>query len=56
MSPLRRATPLTALALILAAPAMASAAPTIAYSLNGPTGDGGWYVGPVTITWTVTGA
>jgi hypothetical protein len=44
------------LALVLAAPATASAAPTIAYSLNGPTGDGGWYVGPVTITWSVTGA
>lgn len=44
------------LALALLAPATASAAPTIAYSLNGPAGEDGWYVGPVTITWVVTGA
>jgi hypothetical protein len=45
------------LLLALAAPATAHAAPpTIDYNLSGRAGDNGWYVGPVTITWTVSGA
>jgi hypothetical protein len=56
VSHLRRATLLTVLPLVLAAPATASAVPTISYSLSGKAGDNGWYAGPVTIAWTVTGS
>jgi hypothetical protein len=38
-------------------PATATAAlPTVDYALTGPAGDDGWYTGPVTVTWTITGA
>lgn len=38
-------------------PATASAAlPIVNYTLTGPLGSDGWYVGPVTITWSVSGA
>lgn len=46
---------LALLLIVLAAPAAAQAAPTINYTLSGATGDNGWYVGPVTITWSVGG-
>jgi hypothetical protein len=42
------------LALVTAAPARA-ALPVINYTLNGPTGGGDWFRGPVTLKWTVTG-
>lgn len=48
---------LAALTTAAAAPAPATAAvPAIDYALSGPTGDDGWYVGPVTVTWTVANA
>ncbi|HET6510126.1 MAG TPA: hypothetical protein VFG42_25265 [Baekduia sp.] len=48
---------LVATAAAVVAPAAAPAAPpTVANALSGTAGDDGWYVGPVTITWTVTGA
>src|SRR4051812_2653628 len=34
----------------------AAAVPAIDYTLSGPLGDDGWYVGPVTIAWSVVGA
>lgn len=37
-----------------AAPA-AAALPQIDYDLGGPAGDNGWFTGPVTVKWTVTG-
>jgi hypothetical protein len=44
-------------ACLTALPATASAAlPTIDYTLTGPAGLDGWYVGPVTINWTITNA
>jgi hypothetical protein len=44
-----------AAALATAAPAAASV-PTFDYTLSGPAGANGWFTGPVTITWTITGA
>jgi hypothetical protein len=43
-----------AAALLAVAPALASL-PQVDYALSGPLGDGGWYVGPVTVKWTVAG-
>jgi hypothetical protein len=42
----------TATALLFAAPAFATL-PIIDYSVTGPAGDNGWYVGPVTVKWTL---
>ncbi|HWH96667.1 MAG TPA: hypothetical protein VNT03_22590 [Baekduia sp.] len=40
---------------LAATPSAATASPPqIDYTLSGQAGDGGWYVGPVTITWWVT--
>jgi hypothetical protein len=52
----RRILSLTAVgtALLVAAPALA-ALPQVDYSLAGPSGDNGWYVGPVTVKWTLSG-
>jgi hypothetical protein len=36
-------------------PATAGATPQISYTLTGPRGDGGWFVGPVTVKWAVSG-
>jgi hypothetical protein len=44
-----------ALAATAAAPA-AAALPTVDYTLSGPAGSGGWFTGPVTITWAIAGA
>ncbi|WP_445148857.1 hypothetical protein [Baekduia sp. Peel2402] len=50
-------TALLALALLSTTATTAAAAlPTIDYTLAGPLGDDGWYVGPVTIAWSVGGA
>jgi hypothetical protein len=43
-----------AAALMVAAPALADL-PIVNYSLSGPAGDNGWYVGPVTVKWALTG-
>jgi hypothetical protein len=40
--------------LLVAAPALA-ALPQLNYALTGPTGDYGWYIGPVTVKWTLVG-
>jgi hypothetical protein len=56
---IRRAAILAAAACVAAAvlPGTAAASlPRIDYTLTGPAGDNGWYAGPVTITWTITGA
>jgi hypothetical protein len=45
---------MAATALMLAAPALADL-PIVNYSLTGPPGDNGWFVGPVTVKWTLTG-
>jgi xanthosine utilization system XapX-like protein len=45
-----------AIGLLLALPALASAAPPqIAPSLSGAAGANGWYVGPVTVKWSLSG-
>jgi hypothetical protein len=44
-----------AASLLLAAPALADA-PVIGYGLKGQLGDNGWFVSPVTITWSVSNA
>ena len=53
---IRRAALLAAACLAALPGAAAAALPHIDYALTGPAGDNGWYVGPVTITWTITGA
>lgn len=57
----RRAATIAAALLVLAvlpttATTATAAVPTIDYTLSGPLGDDGWYVGPVTIAWSVGGA
>jgi hypothetical protein len=53
---IRRAA-LLAVACLAALPGAAAAAlPGIDYTLTGLAGDNGWYRGPVTINWTITGA
>lgn len=48
---------LLATALLAAtAPSAVAALPTVDYSLSGPAGTNGWFTGPVTITWSITGA
>jgi hypothetical protein len=42
-----------AMALMMVAPALADL-PVVNYSLTGPSGDNGWYVGPVKVTWSVS--
>ena len=46
-------------AMVLAAATLAVAAPafalTVDYQVSGTRGEAGWYVGPVTVKWTVTG-
>jgi hypothetical protein len=51
LSTLRRTLAVTAAALALPATAVA-ALPTVDYTLTGPAGQNGWYVGPVTVHWT----
>jgi hypothetical protein len=36
-------------------PATALATPQISFTLTGPAGDDGWYIGPVTVKWFVSG-
>jgi hypothetical protein len=40
--------------LLVVAPALATL-PQVDYTLTGPAGDNGWYVGPVTVKWTLIG-
>jgi hypothetical protein len=44
----------TATALLFASSAFATL-PQVDYTLTGPAGDNGWYVGPVTVKWTLVG-
>jgi hypothetical protein len=46
-----------AIGLLLALPALGSAAvpPVIVPTLSGPAGANGWFVGPVTLNWTISG-
>jgi hypothetical protein len=53
---IRRAVLLTVACLAALPGAAAAALPDINYTLTGSAGDNSWYVGPVTITWTVTNA
>jgi hypothetical protein len=41
---------------LAAAPAARAAPPVVGYTLAGPTGAAGWFVGPVTVVWSVQGA
>jgi hypothetical protein len=43
-------------ALLAAAPVARAAPPVVAYTLAGPPGAAGWFVGPVTVVWSVQGA
>ncbi|WP_027005592.1 hypothetical protein [Conexibacter woesei] len=47
---------LAAALLATAATPAAASVPTFDYTLSGPAGTGGWFTGPVTLTWTITGA
>jgi hypothetical protein len=51
-----RAVALAVAVLALCAGPAAASLPQVDYTLDGRAGDEGWYVGPVTITWTVKGA
>jgi hypothetical protein len=41
---------------LAAVPAAQAAPPVVAYTLAGPPGAAGWFVGPVTVVWSVQGA
>jgi hypothetical protein len=43
------------IALALAAAPAAAAPPVVSYTLSGPVGANGWFVGPVTVKWSVSG-